>query len=59
MSKFSLFLVGYVLFVGGVALALTLVGVPPTWIGVTVLVLVGLGIAVGATKTKRDDPSTP
>ena len=59
MSKFSLYLIGYIVFVAGVALGLSLVGVPPTWIGVAVLILVGLGVAVGATKTKRDDPSTP
>ena len=59
MSKFSLFLIGYVIFVAGVALALSLLNVPGLWIGVTVLILVGIGVAMGATNTKRDDASTP
>lgn len=56
MSKFSIFLIGYLIFVAGVAFALDLVGVPPTWIVVAVLILVGIGIAAGSTRTKRDDP---
>ena len=55
MSKFSIFLIGYLIFVVGVAVALSLVNVPTTWIAVSVLVLVGIGIVAG-TATKRDDP---
>ncbi|MBW3534334.1 MAG: hypothetical protein KY453_03805 [Gemmatimonadetes bacterium] len=55
MSKFALYLIGYVIFVAGVGLAMNLLGIPPMWIGVTVLILVGLGIAGGANKTKQDD----
>ena len=54
MSKFGIFLIGYLIFVVGVGIALNLVNVPPTWIAVTLLILVGLGI-VGGTRTKRDD----
>jgi hypothetical protein len=57
MSKFSTFLLGYTLFVIGVAIAAYLLGAPPLWIGVGALILVGIGIASGANRTKRDDPT--
>lgn len=57
MSKFSIYLVGYVIFVAGVALGAHLLGLPPMWIGVIVLVLIGIGIFMGASSTKHDDPS--
>jgi hypothetical protein len=31
--------------------------VPATWIGVGVIVLIGLGILLGVTTTRRPDPS--
>jgi Mn2+/Fe2+ NRAMP family transporter len=58
MSKFSTYLIGYVIFVAGIALGANLLGVPSRWIAVVILVLVGLGIFAGATHTKRDDPPT-
>jgi len=58
MSKFSIYLIGYLIFVAGVAFALDLAGLPGRWIFVSVLILVGIGIAAGATRTKRDDPPT-
>ena len=58
MSKFSIYLIGYVIFVAGIALGANILGVAPRWIAVMILVLVGLGIFAGATSTKRDDPPT-
>ena len=55
MSKFAIFLIGYLIFTIGVAVAMNMVNVPPMWIGVTVLIMIGLGI-IGGTQTKRDDP---
>ena len=55
MSKFSIYLIGYLIFVVGVGVALSLVDVPTKWIVVSMLVMIGLGI-VGGTQTKRDDP---
>jgi hypothetical protein len=56
VSKFAVYLIGYVIFVAGVAMGANLLGVPARWIGVMMLVLVGMGIFMGATRTKRDDP---
>ena len=56
MSKFATYVIGLVIFVAGVAFALDLAHVPNRWIFVAVLMVLGLGITAGATRTKRDDP---
>ena len=58
MSKFSIFLIGYLIFVCGVAFALDQAGLSGRWIFISVLILIGIGVAAGATRTKRDDPPT-
>jgi hypothetical protein len=56
MSSFSLFTVGYVIVVIGLAYAAYLVNVPREWIIVGLLVLAGLGVMKGVSKTKPRDP---
>jgi len=56
MSKFSIYLIGYLIFVAGVAFGLDQVGLSGRWVIIAVLILVGVGVAAGATNTKRDDP---
>ena len=56
MSKFAVFVIGFVIFTVGVGLAANLLGVPNRWIAVILLVMVGMGIFTGAQNTKRDDP---
>jgi hypothetical protein len=58
VSKFAIFLIGYLIFVAGVAFALDQVGLSGRWILISVLILVGIGVSAGATRTKRDDPPT-
>ena len=55
MSKFSIFLIGYLIFVAGAAFALDSFGLSSRWVFISVLVLIGLGVAAGASN-KRDDP---
>ena len=55
--SFGLYLVGYIIFIGGMAYGAWLVHVPDVWIGVGVACLVGLAIAHGATATRSKDPS--
>ena len=55
MSTFTIYLIGYAIFIAGVAWAMTLMGIPPVWIGVAALVLVSLGIVTGVGKTRRKD----
>jgi hypothetical protein len=56
MTKFSVYLIGYMIFVAGVAFALDTAGLSGRWTFISVLILLGIGIAMGATRTKRDDP---
>jgi hypothetical protein len=55
MSSFGLYVLGFIIVIAGLAYAATLVGVPPVWIGVGVIILAGIAIATGATKTRRKD----
>jgi hypothetical protein len=59
MSSFSTYLIGFVVLIIGLAVGAYLVGVPSTWIGVGVIVLIGIGILTGISRTKTKDPPTP
>lgn len=54
--SFGLYLIGFVVLIIGLALGAFFLHVPPRWIGVGVVVLVGLGILTGVTTTKHRDP---
>ena len=56
MSSFGIYLIGYIIFVIGLAIAAHLLGAPPVWILVGVIILIGLGILMGVSRTKRPDP---
>lgn len=56
MSSFSIYLIGFIVLIIGLAYAAMLVGVPPVWIAVGVIVLVGIGILTGTSRTKTKDP---
>ena len=56
MSSFSIYLIGFVVLIAGLALAASLLGLAPVWIGIGVVVLIGLGILTGVSRTKRPDP---
>ena len=58
MSSFSTYLIGFVVLIIGLAVAAYLVGVPQMWIGVGVIVLIGIGILTGTSRTKTKDPQT-
>lgn len=55
--SFGLYLIGYALFVAGVAYGLTLLHVPGQWMAIAIVVMIGLGIMSGVSKTKMRDPS--
>jgi uncharacterized membrane protein YiaA len=58
MSSFGIYLIGFIIFIIGLAIAASLLGVSTTWIAVGVIVLVGLGILMGVSRTRRPDPPT-
>jgi hypothetical protein len=55
--SFALYIVGFIVLVIGLCLGAYLLHVPPQWIGVGVVVLIGLGILTGVTTTRQRDPS--
>jgi hypothetical protein len=50
-------MVGFIILIIGLAIGAHLMHVPSMWIGVGVIVLVGIGILTGVTSTRRPDPS--
>ncbi len=54
--SFVLYLIGYVIFLAGVAWGLSVIGVPQLYITIAVVVLLGIGIFTGATRTRSKDP---
>ena len=56
--SFGLYLVGFIVLIIGLAWGAQLAHVPPHWIGVGVIVLVGLGIVTAVTHTRQRDSSS-
>jgi hypothetical protein len=57
VSSLTIYLIGFVILVAGLAYGASLAGASTQWIAVGVLVLIGLGIAMGVTRTRQRDPS--
>lgn len=57
MSSFGLYVIGFIVLIGGLAYGAFLMGAPPLWIGVGVVILLGIGIISGVSRTRR--PDTP
>jgi NADH:ubiquinone oxidoreductase subunit 6 (subunit J) len=53
MSNYALYLIGYVVLIAGLAYGAHLLGVPQVWVVVGAVVLLGLGIIRGVTRTRR------
>jgi hypothetical protein len=54
---FGLYLLGYIILIIGLAVAASMLHVPLRWIGVGVIVMIGLGILTGASNTRQKDSS--
>ena len=57
VSSLSIFIVGFLVLIGGLAYGANMAGMSPQWIAVGVAVLAGIGIVMGVTKTRMKDPS--
>jgi hypothetical protein len=55
--SFAIYLVGYAIFIIGLAVGAHMMHMPPRWIGVGVLVLGGLGILKAVASTRQRDPN--
>ena len=56
--SFGIYIVGYIIFIVGMATGAHLLHVPPKWIGVGVLCLIGIAIIHGVTATRQKDPAS-
>ena len=59
MSSFQTYLLGFIVLVIGLSIAAFLLGAPPMWIGVGVVILLGIGIISATNRTKPKDPRQP
>ena len=55
--SFGLYIAGFIVLIIGLAIGANLMHVPAQWISVGVVILIGLGILTGVTRTKQRDPS--
>ena len=55
--SFALYLIGYLILIAGLACGAFMMHVPQRWIIVGVVILLGLGIATGAVRTRQRDPA--
>lgn len=56
--SFGLYLVGFLILIGGVAWGMDQAGIAPVWIGITAVILFGLGMVSGVGRTRAKDPPT-
>jgi hypothetical protein len=57
MSSFATYLIGFLILIIGLGLAAFLLNVPPLWIGVGAIVLIGIGVLSATSRTKMRDPT--
>jgi len=55
--SFGIYMVGFVVLIIGLSMGAYFMHVPPRWIGVGIVCMIGLGILLGVTSTRRPDPS--
>jgi hypothetical protein len=56
MSSFSTYLLGFIVLIIGLAIAAYLLIGPSVWIAVGAVILIGIGILTGTSRTKTKDP---
>ena len=57
MSSLAIWIVGFIVLIGGLAYGASLAGMSPQWIGVGAVVLAGIGIVMGVSRTRTKDVS--
>ena len=56
--SFGIYIVGYIILIIGLTIGANMLHLPPKWILVGVLCLVGVAIMHGVTATRQRDPSS-
>jgi hypothetical protein len=54
--SFLLYMIGFILVIGGIAWALVLAGIATIYIVITCLILLGIAVLTGVTRTRLKDP---
>ena len=54
--SFALYLIGFCVLIAGLAIGANMMNIPARWIGVGVVVLLGLGIVSAVARTRQRDP---
>ena len=54
--SFALYLIGFALVIAGVAWGMSTAGIAPLYIGIVCVILLGLGIVSGVSRTRAKDP---
>ena len=57
MSTVAVYMIGFIFIIGGLAYGAFRLGVPQVWIVIGSIILLGLGLTTGASRTRRRDPS--
>ena len=57
MSSLAIWIIGFIVLIGGLAYGASLAGLSPQWIGVGAVILAGIGIVMGVSKTRTKDVS--
>jgi membrane-bound acyltransferase YfiQ involved in biofilm formation len=55
--SFAIYLIGAVIFLGGIAWGMATLNVPTHYIAITVLIVLGICIFTGVSRTRAKDPS--
>jgi amino acid transporter len=53
--SFGIYLIGFALVIGGVAWGLSVAGVPSLYIIIACVIMLGIGILTGVSKTRQKD----
>ena len=56
--SFGIYIIGYIILIVGLAMGAHLLHLPPKWIVVGVICLVGVAIVHGVTTTRQKDPAS-
>ena len=57
--SFALYMIGFLVFIAGLAWAAMVAGVPQLYIMIGAVILVGLGIVMAVSRTRAKDPPVP
>jgi hypothetical protein len=57
--SFALYMIGLALLIGGIAWGLITAGLATIYIGITCLIVAGLGVMMAVSRTRAKDPPAP